>query len=305
MKYYLNYISVKKGSLILAGGMKAEKTLNSIEVMSLDSPSRMQLPKFPIQISQCSLFLKNGILMVWGGRKRNYDMNEDCFQLKNGSWQIYKDLKTQGHCTSNCMVMTKEATYVFGADKRCSKVILLQNDSKKWKIEKRFQIPGQFAHSCAIEVKSKGEIWVIGGVNDAAKRILRFDLQNRTYEESSMTLIIGRYIPKCIVTKIGNTEVILVTGGKVEGGDFQNSVEIINIEDGTVTLSSPMNFKRGSHGIGTLRYKNQNRIAIFGGSNESTNENTIEVFDPETLKWELVVDIKMNESKYNFGYLTI
>ena len=80
MKYYLNYISVKKGSLILAGGMKAEKTLNSIEVMSLDSPSRMQLPKFPIQISQCSLFLKNGILMVWGGRKWNYDMNENCFR---------------------------------------------------------------------------------------------------------------------------------------------------------------------------------------------------------------------------------
>ena len=146
---------------------------------------------------------------------------------------------------------------------------------------------------------------MIGGVNDAAKRILRFDLQNRTYEESSMTLIIGRYIPKCIVTKIGNTEVILVTGGKVEGGDFQNSVEIINIEDGIVTLSSPMNFKRGCHGIGTLRYKNQNRIAVFGGSNEFTSENTIEVFDPETLKWELVEDIKMNESKYNFGYLTI
>ena len=185
-------ISVKKGSIILVGGTSATKTLQSIEVISLDSPSRIQLPNFPIQIWQCSLFLQNGILMVWGGRTRN-GLNENCFQLKNGSWQIYKDYKPPGFRKSNVMVMTKEATYVFGANKRCIEVIYLPTNSEEWEVEKHFQISGQFKHGCAIEVKFKGEIWVIGGVNDAAKRILRFDLQNCTFKESATTLIIGRY----------------------------------------------------------------------------------------------------------------
>ena len=46
------------------------------------------------------------------------------------------------------------------------------------------------------------------------------------------------------------------------------------------------------------------RIAIFGGYNGNHVENTMEIFDPETLKWKLVEDFEMNESRHSFGYLT-
>ena len=89
---------------------------------------------------------------------------------------------------------------------------------------------------------------------------------------------------------------------------YLNSVEIINIETGSVTLSPPMNVKRASHGIGTLNIKNQPRIAVFGGVNDDSKtrrENSIEIFDAETLEWELVDDITMNEARCGFGFLTI
>ena len=89
---------------------------------------------------------------------------------------------------------------------------------------------------------------------------------------------------------------------------YLNSVEIINIETGSVTLSPPMNVKRASHGIGTLKIKNQQRIAVFGGVNDDSKtrkENSIEIFDKETLKWELLDDITMNEARCDFGYLSI
>ena len=79
---------------------------------------------------------------------------------------------------------------------------------------------------------------------------------------------------------------------------------IIDIQTGKVTLSPPMNIKRVVHGIGTLSISNQPRIAVFGGYNGNHAENTVEIFDPETLQWELVEDFIMNESRDSFGYLT-
>ena len=89
---------------------------------------------------------------------------------------------------------------------------------------------------------------------------------------------------------------------------YLNSVEIINIETGSVSLSSPMNIKRANHGIGTLTINDQPRIAVFGGVNDNSKtrrENSIEIFDEETLKWELLDDIAMTEARCGFGYLTI
>ena len=159
-------------------------------------------------------------------------------------------------------------------------------------------------------ITSRGEIWLIGGVGELSKKILSFDLQTHTFKELPMKLNIGRSCHRCTVTKIGSSEVILVTGGIVFEGSYvyDNSVEIINIQTGSVTLSSPMNIKRACHGIGILNIKNQPRISVFGGFNDdskTSRENSIEIFDKETLKWELVHDITMNEARYEFGYLTM
>ena len=69
-----------------------------------------------------------------------------------------------------------------------------------------------------------------------------------------------------------------------------------------------MNINRACHGIGTLNIKNQPRIAVFGGVNDDSKTrrvNFVEIFDKETLKWELLHDITMNEVRHGFGYLTM
>ena len=277
-----------------------DKTLNSVEVISSNpfTRSHFPIPNFPKQISGCFLFLQNGTLMLCGGKNGNGSSNKTCFQLKNGSWHQYEALKNFGTCYSNEIVMTSKATIIFGNNR----FKYLPNGSKNWKIGKT-EIPRFFVNGCAVEIKSKGEIWLIGGVGGSSKGILSFNLDNHTFKELPMKLKIGRMCHKCIVTKIGNSEVILVTGGGEPYG-YGNSVEIINIETGSVTLSPSMNIKRVNHGIGTLSVNNQPRIAVFGGDNGNHVENTMEIFDPETLKWDLVEDFKMNESRHSFGCLT-
>ena len=92
-------ISVKKNSIIIVGGTGANpKESISTEVISSNSSTRGQfpIPNFPKQISDCHMFMRDGILMVCGGRYRNGSLNETCFQLKNGSWQLYDAIKITG-----------------------------------------------------------------------------------------------------------------------------------------------------------------------------------------------------------------
>ena len=189
-------------------------------------------------------------------------------KLVTNSWQINTALKTSGYCTPTNMVISSKAIYTFGADENAKKIRYLPTNSKEWIEEKDIDIPGKFRIGCAVEIRSKGEIWLIGGCDYRGSRILSFDLQNHTLRELPLKLKTGRSYQKCIVTKISNKEVILVTGGLSEGRQphkrsFLNSVEIINIEDGSVTPSPPMNIKRVGHGIGTLKINNQPRICVF------------------------------------------
>ena len=304
------FISVKKNSIVVVGGIGAQHNeLSSIEVISSDQTTRtkIEIPRFPKQIHKCHLFIQDGVLMAAGGFNWSGSFNESCYQLKNGIWKINTKLKTKGYCTPDNLVITSKAIYTFGADKYSKIVRYLPTNSKNWRVEKNSKIPGYFVFGCAVEVKSKGEIWLIGGCGERGKIILSFDLQNHTFKELPMKLITGRSSHKCILTKIGDSEVILVTGGiseEVRGRQLK-SVEIVNITEGTVTLSSPMNTRRNTHGIGTLNINNQTRIVVFGGWNGSKDLSTIEVFDQETLKWEFVKDYEMAESRSDFGYFTI
>ena len=277
------------------------RPLNSLEVIS----NQFRIPKFPQKIEGCFLSLQNGILTAYGGTVNGL-RNETCYQLENGFWEAHSTLKTSGHFTSTNMVKTSKAVYVFGADENCKKVQFLAHNSTNWKMCKE-EIPGGFVHGCAVEIKSKGEIWLIGNVGETSNRILSFDLRKHTFKELPTKLTIGRSHHECLVTKIGTTEVILVTGGHSGPKNCirEKSVEIINIETGNVTLGSPLNFKRVGHGMGILYIKNQPKIAVFGGYTGLVHLRTIELFDQETLKWEKSEDIKMDEFRSSFGYLTV
>ena len=132
--------------------------------------------------------------------------------------------------------MIRNTIYTFGADENKREVRYLPANSKDWIVCKT-EIPSFFIQGCAVAIKSKGEIWLIGGVGKSSKQILSFDLQTHTFKELPMKLNIGRSCHRCIFTKIENSEVILVTGGIIFDGSYvyDNSVEIINVQ----THSSP------------------------------------------------------------------
>ena len=293
----------------MGGSGENNKIFSTVEVIP-SVGSQFPIPNFPKQIFGCHLFMQNGTLTAAGGFDWNGSFNETWYQLKNGFWQINTALKTSGYCTPTNMVITSKAIYTFGADENANKVRYLPNNGKNWMVKEHIEIPGQFRIGCAVEIKSKGEIWLIGGNDDNGNRILSFDLETHTFKDLPLKLITGRSRHICFVTKIGDSEVILVTGGNSEAKTpkrhtLLNSVEIINIADGSVTSSPLMTFRRNGHGIGTLNINNQPRICVFGGWNGEKEENTVEVFDEETLKWELVKDFQMMEFKSEFGYITI
>ena len=55
----------------------------------------------------------------------------------------------------------------------------------------------------------------------------------------------------------------MITGGGND--DFLDSTEILDTEDGSVTMASPMNFKRAYHGMGLVTINGEERLAVFGG----------------------------------------
>ena len=99
----------------------------------------------------------------------------------------------------------------------------------------------------------------------------------------------------------------MITGGRMISAvsvSFFNSTEILDTEDGSVTMASPMNSKRSSHGIGVLTIKGEDRLAVFGGFYGRTILDRIETYNHQTERWE-TSDIKLSEQKAHFGFLSV
>ena len=160
------------------------------------------------------------------------------------------------------------------------------------------EIPGGFEDGCAIAVKSGQEIWLIGGYF-TEKRILKFNVESHTFQVLPFQLNVGRWNLKCAF--IPNTNKIMVTGGFDNGSP--DSTEILDTEDGSVTMASPMNSKRSDHGMGVLTINGEDRLAVFGGQNRRNSLDTVELYNAKTEEWE-TSDIKLSEPKYHFGFLS-
>ena len=94
----------------------------------------------------------------------------------------------------------------------------------------------------------------------------------------------------------------MITGGY--GNGVLYSTEILDTEDGSVTMASPMNSKRVSHGMGVVTINGEERLAVFGGSDGGTELDSVELYNSQTEKWENT-DIKLKEAKRDFGFLTV
>ena len=69
-------------------------------------------------------------------------------------------------------------------------------------------------------------------------------------------------------------------------------------------MASPMNSKRVDHGMGVVTINGKDRLAVFGGYDGRKELDSVELYNTHTGKWEMV-DFKLNEAKFGFGFLTI
>ena len=191
-------------------------------------------------------------------------------------------------------VTTQTATFIFGGSHSRETYEYLPKGSTTWRMGKT-EIPGGFFYGCAIAVKSDHEIWLIGG-QTTENRILSFNVIDHTFKELPFQLNVGRYGPRCAF--IPNTKKVMITGDS-----FNKSLEIVDIENGSVTMVSFMKSIRYRHGMGMLTINGEDRLAVFGGIDGSNWLDTVELYNPKTEQWE-TSDIKLSEQKYYFGFLS-
>ena len=234
----------------------------------------------------------NGTILLCGGQVNS----NKCLQMDHGTWKKHSTLNKERAWHS--AVTTQTATFVFGGSYSDKTYEYLPKDSTKWLMGKT-EIPLGFENGCAIAVKSEQEIWLIGGWR-AKKRILSFNVNDHTYQVLPFQLNVGRSGHRSAF--IPNSNKIMVTGGDSYG--YLDSTEILDTDSGSVTMASPMNFKRQSHGMGVITINGKDRLAVFGGYYGGKMLDNVELYNTQTGKWE-TSDLKLCESKYGFSFLTI
>ena len=275
--------------IIVAGGVGS-----SVDFLTGDRRIK-QLPNLPDRIYGSSMVAHNGTILFCGGENNS----NKSLQLDHGTWKE--------HCTLNekrdlhSAVTTQAATFLFGGEYSDKTYEYLPKYSTKWLIGKT-EIPGGFKSGFAIAVKSDQDIWLIGGFG-TKKRILSFNIESHTFQVLPYQLNVGRYGHRCAF--IPNTNKIMIAGGH----GFLDSTEILDVEDGSVTMASRMNSKRVYHGMGVVTINGEDRLAVFGGYErfdiiERTELDSVELYNTETEKWE-TADFKLREAKYDFSFLTI
>ena len=266
----------------------------------------IQLPILPIEkFRASSMVFHNGAILLCGG-KSNW---KKCLQLDHGTWKEHSTLNQER--VDHSAVTTQTATFLFGGLYSEKTYEYLPKGSTTWLMGKT-EIPRRFGIGCAIAVKSDQEILLIGGLG-TEKRILSFNVKYHTFKEMPYQLNLERFGLKCAF--VPNTKKVMITGGWIRtagGFSFFNSTEILDIEDGSVTMASPMNSKRSGHGMGVLTINGEDRLAVFGGyfgmfdmvDVSLVQPDSVELYNTQKNEWE-IANFKLNQGIENFGFLTV
>ena len=183
--------TARGSSIIIAGGHTGRKDLSSMEMISEGSTKNFeQCSNLPEAF--CSLVLhKNNIL---------YFNCRFCYEIVDGSWKKHSTF-VQHRGPSFSAVSTNYGTFIFGGFGTDYTYEFLPNESSEWQIGKT-QIPGGFSRGCAIALKSKPEIWLIGGC-DNKRRILSFNLETHHFATLPTELLVGRFDFQCTLALSG------------------------------------------------------------------------------------------------------
>ena len=221
-----------------------------------------------------------------------------CLQFDHGTWTEHSTLNQER--VHHSSVTTQTGTFLFGGKNSWETFEYLPKDSTKW-LKGKTKIPEGFAIGCAITVKSEQEIWLIGG-KQTERRILSFNVKDHLFQEQPFRLNVGRYRHRCAF--IPTTNKVMITGGYNHEKGHLNSTEILDTEDGSVTMASKMNSKRGGHGMGVVTVNGEDRVAVFGGSDRGNELDSVELYNTQTGKWEMA-DLKQSDAKFSFSFLTV
>ena len=265
--------------------------MSSVEVFTGDLGTK-QLPNLPEEIYDSSMVLHNGTILLCGG----INNEQKCLQLDHGTWKEHSTLNEKR--INHSAITTQTAIFLFGGTYSRTTYEYLPTDSTTWLMGKT-EIPGSFWAGCAISVKSDQEIWLIGGFL-TAKRILSFNVKDHTFQELPSQLNMERWGHRCAF--IPNTNKVMITGGYNNGPS--DSVEILDTEDGSLTMASPMNLERSWHGMGVVTINGEERLAVFGGNNGESWHDSVELYNNQTGKWE-TTNITMKEANSEFGFLSV
>ena len=288
--------------MIIAGGLRGGLYVVDfgVDVLPRDLESEStEIRKLPDGIYATSMSLHNETILLCGGKS----IEKQCLYLDDGIWEEHSILNKKR--IYHASVTTQTATFIFGGKHSLTTYEYLPKDSTEW-IMGKTEIPGRgFELGAAIEVRSKQQILLIGG-HGTSQRILIFNVNDHTFQELPLQLMVGRSGHRCAF--IPNTKKIMIAGGysrSTKGNRFENSTVILDTENNRVTKGSMMNTKRRDHGMGIVTINGEEKLAVFGGQNVwHTWLDTVEVYNTKAKKWENT-DIKLNVPKSHFGYLNV
>ena len=284
--------------IIVAGGQEDEQESETVELITEDLGTK-QVTNLPRRIVSPSTVYHDGGILLCGGQ---YNEQKCLHVSMSGTSKKHSTLNQKRYFHS--AVKTQTATFLFGGLNSRNTYEYLPKGSTTWLMGKT-EIPMGFKLGCAIAVKSDQEIWLIGGL-ETEKRILSFNVKYHTFKELPYLLKVGRYKHSCAF--IPNTKKVMITGGMISAGvnnvQCFDSTEILDTEDESVTMASPMNSMRSSHCISVLTIKGKERLAVLGGYNGLNELDSIETYNIQTEKWE-ISNLKLSEPKYDFGFLTV
>ena len=238
--------SERTSCIIIAGGLrdhyKMSSVLSGVEVLTEDVRIK-QLQNLPFRNHESTMVLHNGSILYCGGSHNE----KKCLQFDQGTWKEHSILNEKRRHHS--AVTTQTATFIFGGVHSLDTYEYLPKGSTTWLMGKTKMPSGHgLILGCAVFVRSKQEIWLIGSPKDEGTRIIAFDVNNHTFRFLPSVLNVRRIAgPKCAF--IPGTKKIMITGGVDSFQDRSSleSTEILDTQDGSVTMASPMISKRHHH----------------------------------------------------------
>ena len=144
----------------------------------------------------------------------------------------------------------------------------------------------------------------------SSHQLLYFHFIRFSYVATASNLCIRLIFQQIPILKlVPKTNKIMITGGYNDGildSNFNDldSTEMLDIEDGSISMASPMNSKRYGHGMGVVTINGKDRLAVFGGHDGRTRLDSVELYNTQTEKWEMI-DYKLSEAKSYFSFLTV